>query len=77
MRSIVGARVTVKCHVCAVPEVAQINWLRHDQLIVDVNVLIQSETIDDFQCLQSIMKIIVRSQQTFSKNEMNLISIGH
>jgi hypothetical protein len=59
MTSNIDETVLLKCHVCSIPEVVQINWLRHDQIIDDVNILIKSETIDHYQCSQSIMEIVV------------------
>jgi hypothetical protein len=51
--------VIIKCHICSIPEVIQINWLRHDQIMMDVNILIKTQTIDHYQCSESIMEIVV------------------
>ena len=50
--------VLVKCRVCSIPEVIQINWLRHDQIINDVNILTKTHPIDH-QCSETIMEIVV------------------
>ena len=60
MTSDLHETVIVKCHVCSIPQIIQINWLRHEQIIMDVNVIIKSQPIDDDQCLESIMEIVVR-----------------
>lgn len=65
MTSDVHDTVIVKCHVCSIPKVIQINWLRHDQTIMDVNILIKTQTIDHYQCSESVMEIIVRSMNQF------------
>jgi hypothetical protein len=67
MTSDVHETVIVKCHVCSIPEVIQINWLRHDQIIMDVNVLIKTQTIDLHQCSESIMEIVVCYKDLFLK----------
>jgi hypothetical protein len=59
MTSDVHDTVVVKCHICSIPEVIQINWLRHDQIMMDVNILIKTQTIDHYQCSESIMEIVV------------------
>jgi hypothetical protein len=69
MTSDIHDTVIVKCQVCSIPQVIQINWFRHDQIISDVNILIKSQTIDDYQCSESIMEIVVCSallNRTFS-----------
>lgn len=66
MTSDLHETVIVKCHVCSIPQIIQINWLRHEQIIMDVNVIIKSQPIDDYQCLESIMEIVVR--QTFESS---------
>jgi hypothetical protein len=59
MTSDVHDTVAVKCHVCSIPEIIQINWLRHDQIMMDVNIIIKTQTIDHYQCSESIMEIVV------------------
>ena len=59
INSDVDETVIIKCDVCSIPEVVQIKWLRQDEIIDDVNVLIKSEPIDHYQCSQSIMEIVV------------------
>jgi hypothetical protein len=59
MISDVHETVIVKCHICSIPELIQINWLRNDQIIGDVNIIIKTQTIDHYQCEQSIMEIVV------------------
>ena len=52
--------VIVKCRVCSNPQATQIDWLRHNQPIMDVNVLVQMQTTTDrHQCTESIMEIVV------------------
>ena len=43
-----------------------INWLRHEQIIADVNILIKSAAIDPYQCSQSTMEIVVCLTDRFS-----------
>jgi hypothetical protein len=61
LTSDVRETVIVKCHVCSIPELIQINWFRHEQNIGDVNVLIKTHPTDHQHCSESIMEIVVRS----------------
>lgn len=65
MTSDIHDTVIVKCHVCSIPEVIQINWLRHDNIIWDVNTLIKAQTIDQHQCSESMMEIVVCYKEFF------------
>ncbi|CAF0950590.1 unnamed protein product [Rotaria sordida] len=69
MTSDIHDTVIVKCHVCSIPEVIQINWLRHDQMIMDVNILIKTQTIDHYQCLESTMEIVDINEYQFGQYE--------
>ncbi|CAF1198245.1 unnamed protein product [Adineta steineri] len=69
MTSDVHETVIIKCHVCSIPEVIQINWLRHDQIIADVNILIKTQTIDHHQCSESIMEIVDLGEYQFGQYE--------
>jgi len=69
MTSDVQDTVIVKCHICSIPEVSQINWLRHDQILMDVNILIKTQTIDHYQCTESIMEIVDVSEYQFGQYE--------
>ncbi|CAF4741869.1 unnamed protein product [Rotaria sp. Silwood2] len=69
MTSDVHETVIVKCHVCSIPEVIQINWLRHDQMIMDVNILIKTQTIDHYQCSESTMEIVDINEYQFGQYE--------
>ncbi len=79
MTSDVHETVIVKCHVCSIPEVTQINWLRHDQIIMDVNILIKTQIIDLHQCSESIMEIVVCYKHLFRKTifKRKSFSIGY
>lgn len=57
--------VIIKCHICSIPDLIQINWLRHQQILMDVNIIIKTQTIDHYQCSQSIMEIVVRIFKIF------------
>jgi hypothetical protein len=59
MISDVHDTVIVKCHICAIPKIIQINWLTHNQIINDVNIIIKTQSLDHYQCSESIMEIVV------------------
>lgn len=59
MTSDVHDTVIVKCQICSIPQIIQINWLKYDQIIMDVNIIIKTQTIDHYQCSESIMEIVV------------------
>ncbi|UJR29869.1 hypothetical protein I4U23_017417 [Adineta vaga] len=61
--------VLIKCHVCSIPEVRQINWFRQDQIITDVNILIKIHKIDHHQCSESIMEIVDLDEYQFGQYE--------
>ncbi|CAF1689549.1 unnamed protein product, partial [Adineta ricciae] len=46
----------------------QINWLRHDQIINDVNILTKTYPIDH-QCSETIMEIVDLSEYQFGRYE--------
>ncbi|CAF3516923.1 unnamed protein product [Rotaria sp. Silwood1] len=69
MTSDVHDTVIVKCHICSIPEVIQINWLKHDQMIMDVNTLIKTQTIDHYQCSESTMEIVAINEYQFGQYE--------
>lgn len=60
MRSDLHDTVIIKCHICSIPHLIHINWLRQQQILMDVNIIIKTQTIDHYQCSQSIMEIVVR-----------------
>ncbi|CAF1095543.1 unnamed protein product [Adineta ricciae] len=64
----VQGTVLVKCRVCSIPEVMQINWLRHDHIINDVNILTKTHPIDH-QCSETIMEIVDLSEYQFGRYE--------
>ncbi|CAF1582470.1 unnamed protein product [Rotaria magnacalcarata] len=69
MASDIHDTVIVKCHVCSNPQVIQINWLKHGQMILDVNILTKTQTIDSYQCSEAIMEIVDINEYQFGQYE--------
>ncbi|CAF2961790.1 unnamed protein product [Rotaria sp. Silwood2] len=58
-----GSSMNLSCRAFA------INWLRHDQMIMDVNILIKTQTIDHYQCSESTMEIVDINEYQFGQYE--------
>lgn len=51
--------VFVQCQICAIPNPIHINWLRDEQILTDINIIIKNDFIEQNQCYQSTLEIVV------------------
>ena len=51
--------VFLRCQICAIPNLIEINWLRDQQILIDINIIIKNDFIEQNQCYQSILEIVV------------------
>lgn len=51
--------VLIKCHICSIPNLIQVNWFRDEELLMDINIIIKTQTFEQSQCVQSTLEIVV------------------
>ena len=51
--------VLIKCHICSIPNSIQVNWFRDEQLLLDINIIIKTQSLEQSQCILSILEIVV------------------
>lgn len=78
IQSFLHDTVNVTCQICSFPQITHVNWFRNDEYLNDINIIMKTQSIDDYQCSISTIEIVVRIHFQFLFFEIFcFVSIGY